>query len=868
MRLALYYSIHTTWNQLRKLFRTWLFLIVLSLLLGGGLIGLGAARFSSEAQSAQNPESSVLPADFMEFFDASGLTAADAAELGAGLVILSVLTMQIIGAEKSVSRLFLPADVNILFASDRSPQEVLSFRLFTTLGTAAVASLYLFFQMPSLVTKFGLTPLAAASFILSWIMTLAFSIQLKILTFEIASRHPFLKKNLRILVMSFLALLFFSFYYSYHVSEERVLLLSAHRFFNAPWTRWIPIWGWLKGIIAFSLHQETGKAVLLAGLSIALLALFTVLIQIMPVDYYEEAVIRCEELALFLENVNSETAGLLVMRGRRKEEGLERDGFRYGKGASVFFHKTMYNRLRFARFGIFTKTMITYLFTGIAGGLFVRMFMDRPSVYPPVFLIAVMAFFRTITSPLSEDVRRDSFVMIPENTWAKLFFSLLGGTLNSALDAAIPLMAGAAAAGVFFPRGLLFLPLVVSVDFFATAVGTFVETVIPTSIDRTFRQVIQILFLYFGMIPDEMIIAFGFISNHPAAGILLAVLVNLLAGTLFSALAGVWLDPCPGKAVKDPGWKVSLSEALSCYSQIGAALCAMYLSVTALQYLMTAVLEILQSKHEVINSLSVTLPVYAAGIPVFLFCTRHMRTERKEESSLSAFSLVCAFSCCLFLMYAGNAVGLFLNGFFRSVFAFLPSLPPVGGTLPLSIPTGMLSAALLAPFMEEFVFRRCVIDRLRPYGQRTAWIVSALGFSLFHGNLPQAVYAFLLGLVFGYIYLKTGKLRYTIALHAGVNFMGSILLPILLRLAGASLPQNVPLYDLKLMDVIFKPGFLALLIYIALVITAALFGAAVTAWAVRNNDLPPDTVPFSSVVRTPGLCAFILLMTGVILLSL
>ena len=32
----LYYSLHTTWNQLRKLFRTWLFLLVLCVLLGGG----------------------------------------------------------------------------------------------------------------------------------------------------------------------------------------------------------------------------------------------------------------------------------------------------------------------------------------------------------------------------------------------------------------------------------------------------------------------------------------------------------------------------------------------------------------------------------------------------------------------------------------------------------------------------------------------------------------------------------------------------------------------------------------------------------------------------------------------------------------
>ena len=40
--------------------------------------------------------------------------------------------------------------------------------------------------------------------------------------------------------------------------------------------------------------------------------------------------------------------------------------------------------------------------------------------------------------------------------------------------------------------------------------------------------------------------------------------------------------------------------------------------------------------------------------------------------------------------------------------------------------------------------------------------------------------------MFGYVYLRTGKLRYTAALHMFINFIGSILSPVLLNNVGDS----------------------------------------------------------------------------------
>ena len=57
-----------------------------------------------------------------------------------------------------------------------------------------------------------------------------------------------------------------------------------------------------------------------------------------------------------------------------------------------------------------------------------------------------------------------------------------------------------------------------------------------------------------------------------------------------------------------------------------------------------------------------------------------------------------------------------------------------------------------------------------------------LKFGLFHGNLNQFVYAFTLGIFLAYLYVKTGNIKITIALHMMINFVGGFLSTVLLRL--------------------------------------------------------------------------------------
>lgn len=93
----------------------------------------------------------------------------------------------------------------------------------------------------------------------------------------------------------------------------------------------------------------------------------------------------------------------------------------------------------------------------------------------------------------------------------------------------------------------------------------------------------------------------------------------------------------------------------------------------------------------------------------------------------------------------------------------------------------VLFLVVLAPIFEEWMFRQQLISRLRRYGEKTAILYSALAFALFHYNLYQFFYAFGMGLLLGYVYTRTSRLRYPILMHMLFNLNGSVVGPLIIR---------------------------------------------------------------------------------------
>ncbi len=77
----------------------------------------------------------------------------------------------------------------------------------------------------------------------------------------------------------------------------------------------------------------------------------------------------------------------------------------------------------------------------------------------------------------------------------------------------------------------------------------------------------------------------------------------------------------------------------------------------------------------------------------------------------------------------------------------------------------IIGGAILPALIEEFALRGVVLGSLRRYGDNFAIIVSAALFGIMHGNLEQIPFAFILGLYFGFITIKTGTVWAAVLLH-------------------------------------------------------------------------------------------------------
>lgn len=533
MRLTLYYLTHAVKNQIKKLFRTWVAVFLLVCLVFGLLCGLGAAALSSlfeedvpeEEMTETLPEEEIVLSKELQ----DGLV-----ELVVGGIALAVLAFSVALADKSGGSIFLMGDVNLLFPAPLLPQSVLLFRLVMQAGTSIVATVYLLFQIPNLVMNLGLGAGAAFAMLGAWFFLMLYSKLLSVLIYTVFTTRPGAKRYLRPALWG--ALLVVGIFYYLYARTQPDYLVGALGFFNGPYTRYIPIWGWLKGLVLFAMEGHVAGALL----SLAALLLFAVLliavIWRIKADFYEDAMARSEETAERQAQAQN-ARPQLQKRAKDRTVRLTRDGLTRGAGASVYFFKAMYNRFRFAHLHVFTKTSETYLAVSL-GICALQIFVIKTAFFPAVALaLGGFAFFRSLGNPIAQDVDQDSFFLVPDSAHKKVFFSFLAGVTNTALDLLPAFLVATLLLRTNPLSVLLYYLLVLSVSTYSDGVGLFIDLSLSTGLSQMLRSLVQILFVYFGLIPSVVLTVLGFALNQATLFTVLCILFNLIVTAISLAVS-------------------------------------------------------------------------------------------------------------------------------------------------------------------------------------------------------------------------------------------------------------------------------------------------------------------------------------------
>ena len=86
-----------------------------------------------------------------------------------------------------------------------------------------------------------------------------------------------------------------------------------------------------------------------------------------------------------------------------------------------------------------------------------------------------------------------------------------------------------------------------------------------------------------------------------------------------------------------------------------------------------------------------------------------------------------------------------------------------------------IAVAVIPAIVEELAIRGVVLQPLRRYGDKFAILISAIIFSLLHGNMEQIPYTFTAGLLLGYVAVSTGSLWPGIIIHFINNSIAAVI---------------------------------------------------------------------------------------------
>lgn len=323
-----------------------------------------------------------------------------------------------------------------------------------------------------------------------------------------------------------------------------------------------------------------------------------------------------------------------------------------------------------------------------------------------------------------------------------------------------------------------------------------------------------------------------------------------------------------------------VKQAKNTFSQLGWCYIAGTVAVYLLEWVVSKLIELYKpewaSNNDVMMILS-TVIVYGCAMPLIALLVSRMKVQKPERRKMKWWQFLIGFIICYALVYVSNIAGIITT----TIIGLLKGSAVDNGVATVVSSGNMLinfvSMVVLAPIVEELVFRKLIIDRTAQYGQTVAIITSGLMFGLFHGNLNQFVYALVLGCFFAFIYLRTGNIKITIAMHAILNFMGSMVAGGLMKLVRYSELMLLGPEDEELMLTMITEdivGWILLMLYVMFLLVVVITGIVFFFLSLKKmkpisaeTDLPKGQ-RMNALFVNPGMIVFCVIWIILIVLQL
>lgn len=172
------------------------------------------------------------------------------------------------------------------------------------------------------------------------------------------------------------------------------------------------------------------------------------------------------------------------------------------------------------------------------------------------------------------------------------------------------------------------------------------------------------------------------------------------------------------------------------------------------------------SSFPIMNFGVLIISIVSAGCVIFYLMKRfHVNPRLDMKKEVRFKEIFQALAVMMLISFAWGVVSIFLDMLLEAV-----NLPPLSQDLEfgnqfLDNFFLFLSVVVVAPIVEEIVFRGLIFKQLSKYHVGFAMVISSICFACMHMNVVQGIPTFFMGLVLAYSYWKTGSLVTSMGIH-------------------------------------------------------------------------------------------------------
>ncbi len=177
--------------------------------------------------------------------------------------------------------------------------------------------------------------------------------------------------------------------------------------------------------------------------------------------------------------------------------------------------------------------------------------------------------------------------------------------------------------------------------------------------------------------------------------------------------------------------------------------------------------------HSSISLIMNSINVCVIGTLVLKLLLKNVPACKIEKRPLKAGHLLLLIMMMYGLTQVGSMMGLPIHMALTSF--TIDDEQSLGDLQGLMLGSGVIvriiTVGILPAIFEELLFRKFLIDRTIRYGEFISCAMSGIMFGLWHGNFQQFFFAFFVGVLFSFVYIRTGNIIYTMIMHASMNLV-------------------------------------------------------------------------------------------------